>query len=436
MGVCVCRPKDDFRATEERNTLWTWSSLLESSPLNYRIALPIAAFVLTAIVVTAILSAFLMARQRERETVNQLNQVVETLETSQFPFSENVLRMMRGLSGAEFAVLSIDGLTTASTFDESPSISLQSLTPREDERLLSLVEHPTIEIDDERYFAASLKRKNMRGEAITLVILYPVQSWRQARRDATLPALVVGAVSFALLILLAQIWRTMQQTERSRLLGQLAGGLAHQLRNAATGARMAVQLHGQDCQSENDETLDVALLQMRLMEEQLRALLSIGKDQQQDSPPCPVNEIVSNVSKLVSANCIHHHIDFEAVNNYTPDDPRTSQNALVANSEQVQAAVLNLTLNAIDAAGPGGLVTLESIIEGEKVTFRVSDSGPGPPEKLRKRLFDVFVTGKPDGVGFGLALVRQVAEQSRGRYGWGRVDDQTVFHLTLPLHHS
>src|SRR5262249_31606973 len=72
---------------------------------------------------------------------------------------------------------------------------------------------------------------------------------------------------------LAQFQETAGKTERLRLLGQVSGGLAHQLRNGATGARLAVQLHARECPAADAETLAVALRQLDLVETHLRRFL-------------------------------------------------------------------------------------------------------------------------------------------------------------------
>jgi signal transduction histidine kinase len=97
--------------------------------------------------------------------------------------------------------------------------------------------------------------------------------------------------------------------------------------------------------------------------------------------------------------------------------------------------------NALDAAGPGGHVQVRIIevdknriqIQNRRCRVEVIDSGPGPPEHIAQQLFEPFVTGKPDGVGLGLALARQVAEAHGGTIGWTRIDQQTLFFVELPL---
>ena len=61
------------------------------------------------------------------------------------------------------------------------------------------------------------------------------------------------------------------------------------------------------------------------------------------------------------------------------------------------------------------------------------DSGPGPAPEVAARLFEPFVTGKPEGVGLGLAVARQVAEAHGGTIGWRRDGNLTCFAIELPL---
>ena len=70
---------------------------------------------------------------------------------------------------------------------------------------------------------------------------------------------------------------------------------------------------------------------------------------------------------------------------------------------------------------------------GDVVGIEVSDSGPGPPPEVAGRLFEPFVTGKPEGVGLGLAVARQVAEAHGGRITWRREPGRTCFRIELPL---
>ncbi|MFQ5733585.1 MAG: PAS domain-containing sensor histidine kinase, partial [Planctomycetaceae bacterium] len=339
----------------------------------------------------------------------------------------------------------------------------------------ALAERPLIDVNNQRYFAAAYRRQ---GDNETLAVLYSEEQLRTARRAAAFPPLAVGGVTLVALVIvsawlasrfgrrirnvqeqvahiadgdfremqpgrtrdeifelvnsinrmsgkLRELEETIRQTERARLLGQLAGGLAHQLRNAITGTRLAVQIHQRRCDGEPDESLDVALQELAVTEEHVKRLLSVGKRDAHAVRKCRLEEVITDVAALVSPNCRHADVTFRVRHHDTAD-------AVVSDADAVQTAVMNLVLNAAEATGPNGNVELDCRRTDDGVSLEVSDDGPGPPAELRERLFEAFVTGKPEGVGLGLSLVKQVAEQLGGSVEWERRNEQTVFRLTIP----
>jgi signal transduction histidine kinase len=217
-------------------------------------------------------------------------------------------------------------------------------------------------------------------------------------------------------------------TERTRLLAQLAGGLAHQLRNAVAGARMAVQLHQRRCTSDlRDESLAVALRQLSLTETQIRGLLSLGRSERREPALCNVRSLIDEVGSLLQPTCEHGGVTLD-VDSATAGEP-----SVQVDVEGLRAAILNLALNAIEAAGRQGEVVLRAARDGRFATIDVRDSGAGPPAEIAEALFDPFVTSKPEGVGLGLVLARQVALEHGGTLAWFREGNRTVFRLTLPL---
>ena len=214
---------------------------------------------------------------------------------------------------------------------------------------------PKLDLGGEEYFAASVR--STLGP--TLLVLYPEVAWRRARWEASLPPLAVGALSLALMAAvtgiiahrlgvrlrsvrgrvaaiaagdfreldgrrqgdeiddligsvnrmaaqLREMRETIRRTERAGVLAQLAAGLAHQLRNAATGARLAVQLHARRCPARGpDGSLDVALRQLSLCEEQVKGLLSMDRAAIASPSLLDAARVVEEVASLVEPTCRH-----------------------------------------------------------------------------------------------------------------------------------
>ncbi len=444
-----------------------------------QVLIPLLGIQALAVTAITLATATLAASRSEREMVARLNGVIDTLGHANFPYTASVLVQMRGLSRAHFAVLADNGQVRETTLPGLKTVppAVRKIPPMD--RLGSLGESPTFALDGTRYFAIPLRRANG-PEASSLLVLYPETSWRQARWEAAAPALALGLGTLGLMAAvtgwiaqrigarirnvqqqvariaggdferfdpgprsdeiqdlagsinlmcdqLKQMQRTIRQSERTQVLAQLGAGLAHQLRNSLTGARMSIQLHARrHPPPPGDESLNVALRQLAMTEEQVKGLLALGRVEPRPHAPCELGQLLAEIELLVHPACQHAKVDFRLVNSDSPVH-------VVADEAGLRAAVLNLTLNAIEAAGSGETVELKaSAVDGDAI-IEVSDTGPGPSPDVAENLLDVFVTSKPEGVGLGLAVAQQVAAGHGGHLSWSRRDARTQFRLSLPL---
>lgn len=454
-------------------------------PLRNQIMLPLLAVSLVSLTAVGVIYARMATRQTREQIESRLQGVVGVLSATNFPLTDSVLRQMRELSSAEFVLVDAQGKVEASSLRETPKFAQALPLSDAGDKLLG----PTIDVEGVPYFHASLQLGNsdIRRHR-TLHILFPQSEYQRHWREAFVPPLVVGIVAIAAVAavahvvagrisratatlgrevlrlargdfaafelprtddeirdlsiavnrtaeLLADYERQVRRTEQIRTVAMLGASLAHEMRNAATGCRMALDLHAENCLAHGDEeTLVVAKRQLRLMESQLQRLLQIGK------APVPARQDAVDLGKLIEdiiplVQPAAQHADVEL-------DWELPVQTLSAcgDQEQLSQAVLNLILNALEAARQGKpsspacrRVAVELSRQNGRAELAVSDTGPGPAGSVTASLFDPFVTTKPEGAGLGLAVARQVVEAHHGTIEWLRDADVTRFCVSLPL---
>lgn len=222
---------------------------------------------------------------------------------------------------------------------------------------------------------------------------------------------------------LDRLQQAVRRTERLRLSGQLAAGLAHQLRNGVTAAKLAVQVYLAD-HPDDSEALTVALRQLAVMEANLRRFIDLGRPGPGTRQPCSLAGIIGDLVEGYGPRCQHAGIDLT----WGP----TADVMLDGDPGQLADLFGNLIGNAIEAVGPAGGVSVTLTVAGPTAVVEVSDTGPGPAPEVAARLFEPFVTGKPEGIGLGLAVARHAVEAHGGTLAWRRDGGRTVFRVAFP----
>lgn len=455
-------------------------------PLSRQIMLPLLAVAVASLAAVGAINAQLAGRQTRERIERQLQGVVTVLSESNFPLTDNVLEQMRELSGAEFVVTDADGATlTASLSQRPPRLPLQSEFPGDAPTLLG----SPLEVRGDAYFHRVTRLPLRAGlpDAQWLHVLFPEAEYRRTWREAFLPPLVVGSVTIAAVAVVASLLgrrisraasrlgedvlrmargdfspaalpttddeirdlslavnrtaemlteyeQQVRRTEQMRTVALLGAGLAHEMRNAATGCRMALDLHAESCRgSDDDETLSVAKRQLRLMESQLQRFLRAGKENASEvHREVDLASLIDELLQLVRPAARHAGVELQW--------QRSREAApVVGDDEALGQVVLNLLLNAIEAVQQPGSATPREVkaelrrLDGELAAFVVSDNGPGPQSAIAGSVFDPFVTTKPEGVGLGLTVAKQVVEAHHGTINWTRVDGVTQFRVEIPL---
>jgi signal transduction histidine kinase len=193
--------------------------------------------------------------------------------------------------------------------------------------------------------------------------------------------------------------------ERLATFGQLVGSIGHELRNPLGVIESSVfLLRGRP--GEDDRTrkhLDRIADQVLLSNQIITGLLDMVRDRPVPRDRVPVASLLAGAAGAVPRP---PGVSVEVA---APEDL-----AVTGDAVSLRQALVNLILNAVEAACPDGEVRVVARPDGGAVAFAVDDDGPGIPESVRGRLFEPLITSKSHGNGLGLALVKRVAERHGG----------------------
>lgn len=457
-------------------------------PIRYQFMLPLFAVALTSLLAVGVFNSRLATRQTKSRIEKQLQGVAAALEQSSYPLTDAVLRQMGELAGAEFVLTDATGKKLAS--GGTVSLEVYTVDSQTVKNSQDVTLGPEVIINEVPYFHSSVwvQRRPRVAEPTVLHILFAKNEFDAAWREAFIPSILVGLITVVAVALvthlvagrvsrvLARLGRDVErladgdfspvnlpswkdetqelaaainqtagrlaeyeaelcQAERMRTVTMLGAGLAHEMRNAATGCRMAVDLHAETCEcSQNDETLDVARRQLQLMENRLQQLLQLGKE------PSSVADRRIDFAALISESVslltpAAHHANVR-VEWQQPNEKIT----VCVDAELLSQVVMNLLLNALDATTQSqalenvdGRVSIELSRNETQSKLTVADSGNGPDANIKSAVFEPFATSKPEGVGLGLAVAKRVVESYGGTVSWSRDAGVTKFSVQLPL---
>jgi signal transduction histidine kinase len=235
-----------------------------------------------------------------------------------------------------------------------------------------------------------------------------------------------------------RVFRRLEQREREVLraeqlaaVGQVAAGVAHELRNPLTSVKMLVQtgLEGPRPAGLPPEDLAIIEHEIRRMEACIQTFLDFARPPSAERKRRDLAYVVRRALALVEGRARRQQVKLEAE---LPAGPVELQ----LDAEQVHQVLVNLLLNALDALPHGG--TVRVVVRGPAAgepfaTVAVHDSGPGIAVSIRPRLFQPFVSGKETGLGLGLSICRRLVEAHGGAIrGENDPKGGALFTFTLP----
>jgi len=209
--------------------------------------------------------------------------------------------------------------------------------------------------------------------------------------------------------------RDLKNAEKLASVGKLAASVAHEIRNPLTAIKMWI--FSIQKEAGESESLD---RKFEIVSEEIRRLESIVRNFLEFSRPPELKLAVESVSTLLDKTLAfaEPRIAAEKIRLVRQDAPDLP--LVLADREQLRQVLLNLLNNAVEAAGEEGrisVVTTEELDPQEHkiVVVRVSDSGPGIPEEVSRRIFEPFFSTKDEGTGLGLSIAARIMARHEGR---------------------
>jgi len=227
----------------------------------------------------------------------------------------------------------------------------------------------------------------------------------------------------------ATLQQELIRRERLAAVGELAGGVAHEIRNPLAGIGGALTMLAREMPADADtqEVMREVQTQIRRMERLVQDLLAYARPGMLQSEWVDVHAILKQAVESIARRQIDSKIDF--VLDFDPDIPE-----IYADPRDLEQAFGNLLLNAAQAIPEQGTIAVRTRRCGGNIQISIRDDGVGIDAEIRDKIFEPFFTTKARGTGLGLSLVRRAVENYDGEI---RVDsapgEGSVFVLTLPV---
>lgn len=232
---------------------------------------------------------------------------------------------------------------------------------------------------------------------------------------------------------LARTNAELRRRERLAALGEMAAGVAHEIRNPLAGIQLFAALLSKDLADRPAESRLVEKISkcVASLDAIVTDILDFARPSGPEPAPTAFGDLASEVIELAVSRVQQAEVEVVLTD-------QAAGLSLVTDGRLLQRALLNLLTNAIAASTAGAArparveVSAERMADGW-VVISVRDSGSGVPEELKDRIFNPFFTTKADGVGLGLAIVHQIAETLGGVVRVANhPEGGAVFTLRLP----
>ncbi|AET66095.1 PAS domain S-box [Desulfosporosinus orientis DSM 765] len=202
--------------------------------------------------------------------------------------------------------------------------------------------------------------------------------------------------------------KEMARLDRLNLVGQMAAGIGHEIRNPLTTVKGFLQLlGGKEEFRQSKGYFELMIEELDRANSIITEFLSLAKNKTVDLKPLILNELIENLFPLIQADAMVSDKEIKL----QLQDVET----LPLNEKEIRQLILNLVRNGVEAMSKGGALTIRTFMEGEEIVMAVQDEGCGIKDEDLEKVGTPFFTTKENGTGLGLATCFSIAARHNAK---------------------
>lgn len=208
--------------------------------------------------------------------------------------------------------------------------------------------------------------------------------------------------------------------ERLNLIGQMAAGISHEVRNPLTTVRGFLQmLEGRSDSAQNKEYMEIMISEIDRANAIITDFLSLAKSNADSIKQENINEIITRILPMLQADAYNSNKDVIINMEDVPD--------LMLNESEIRQLILNLVRNGLEETPEEGKVYISTYLENNCVVLAIKDEGKGIPAEVQEKIGTPFITTKETGTGLGLAISIGIINRHKAKFEYRTGDSGTTF---------
>ncbi|MBO8172276.1 MAG: PAS domain S-box protein [Bacillaceae bacterium] len=218
----------------------------------------------------------------------------------------------------------------------------------------------------------------------------------------------------------------LKKSDRLAVAGQLAAGIAHEIRNPLTSIRGFIQFMQMNSEKEN-QYFDIILTELDRINEIVSELLVLARPQAVHFQKHDMKVLIEEVVTLFQSHAVLNNV--QIISRIEPGLP-----GVYCEKNQLKQVLINLLKNALESMPDGGKVSIDASVRGDELRVRITDEGVGIKKEHLPRLGEPFYSTKADGTGLGLMISQKIIEDHHGRIEISSEEGKgTTVDVVLPL---